>query len=197
MENYNYIDPRSEVIDQMQGDEKLLWADKPARGIKFRFTDIFLTVFGIAWLSFSIFWTYMAMDASIAFALFGIPFILVGVYLLIGRYFFEAISRKNTVYALTDKRIIEKSGVISRTYKSVFLSSIPGISYTEKSDGSGDINFGYTIIDFKDSGGGGQKNNAFPITKIEYIPNVRSVHNKIADAKSKILVSENKSELKW
>lgn len=186
MNNYNYIDPRSEIIDQIEGDERLLWADKPVRGIKFRFTDIFLTLFSIFWLGFAVFWTYMAMEGSVIFALFGIPFILVGVYLLIGRYFTDALSRKNTVYALTNKRIIQKSGVLSKTYKSVYLNSIPGITYTEKSDGSGDINFGYTIADFKDSDGGGKKNNAFPITKIEFIPNVRSVQNKITDARNSL-----------
>ncbi|PKL79170.1 MAG: hypothetical protein CVV25_08860 [Ignavibacteriae bacterium HGW-Ignavibacteriae-4] len=195
MNSYNYIDPRSEIIDQIEGDERLLWADKPARGIKFRATDIFLTLFSIFWLGFSIFWTYMAMDASILFALFGTPFLLIGVYLLIGRYFFDAISRKNTVYALTNRRIIQKSGMLSKTYKSVFLENLPSLSYTEKPDGSGDISFGQTIESFKKRDR--RNNQDFPITRIEFIANARSVHNKIADAKSKVRVNDNTTEMKW
>lgn len=195
MDSYNYIDPRSEIVDQIEGDERLLWADKPARGIKFKTSDIFLTIFSIFWLGFSIFWTYMAMDASILFALFGTPFLLIGVYLLIGRYFFDAISRKNTVYALTNKRIIQKSGIFTKSYKSVFLENLPSFSYTKKADGSGDISFGQSIESFKLRDR--RNNQNFPITRIEFIPNVHSVHNKIADAKSKARVDENTPVTKW
>lgn len=184
MNNYNYIDPRSEIIDQIEGDEKLLWADKPLRGIKFRLSDIFITFFSLFWLGFSIFWTYMAMEGSIIFAFFGIPFILVGVYLFIGRYFIDAISRKNTVYALTNKRIIVKSGIVSKTYKSIFLDSLPSFTYSEKPDGSGDISFGRSLSDFKKSINNNKDNNAIPVTKIEFIPNVRTVQNKISDARN-------------
>ncbi len=195
MNNYNYIDPRSEIIDQIQGDERLLWADKPATGIKFRSTDIFVFIFSILWLSFSLFWTYMAMDASIIFALFGIPFILVGIHLLFARFIFDALSRKNTVYGLTNKRIIQKSGLFKVHYKSVFLDSLPSLAYTERPDGSGDISFGQTINSFKKRDT--SKNQNFPIVRIEFIPNVRGVHNKIADAKSNVRISEEKLETKW
>ncbi len=195
MNNYNYIDPRTEIIDQIQGDEKLLWADKPATGIKFRSTDIFITLFSILWLAFSLFWTYMAIDASIIFALFGTPFILVGVYLLIGRYFYDALSRKKTVYGLTSTRIIKKSGIFKTHYSSVFLDSLPSLSYTERSDGSGDISFGQTIESFKKRDT--SKNQNFPISRMDFISNARSVHNKIADAKSKVRTKEEKLETKW
>lgn len=195
MNNYNYIDPRAEIIEQIQGDERLLWADKPATGIKFRSTDIFIFIFSVLWLSFSLFWTYMAMDASIFFAMFGIPFILVGIHLLFGRFIFDALSRKNTVYGLTNKRIIQKSGLFKVHYKSVFLDSLPSLSYTEKPNGSGDINFGHTLGSFKNSKDSNRGD--FPLVRIEFIPNVRSVHNKIADAKSKIRSNEEKLETKW
>ncbi|MER3328065.1 MAG: hypothetical protein RIF34_00700 [Candidatus Kapaibacterium sp.] len=195
MNRYNYIDPRAEIIEQIQGDERLLWADKPATGIKFRSTDIFIFLFSVLWLSFSLFWTYMAMDANIFFAMFGIPFILVGIHLLFGRFIFDALSRKNTVYGLTNKRIIQKSGLFKVHYKSVFLDSLPSLSYTEKPDGSGDISFGQTINSFKKRDTSNNQN--FPIVRIEFIPNVRSVHNKIADAKSKVRISEEMLETKW
>lgn len=195
MNNYNYIDPRSEIIDQLQGDEKLLWADKPLTGIKFRITDIFVTLFSTVWLGFSIFWTYMAAETSFIFALFGIPFILIGLFLFIGRYFFDALSRKNTVYGLTNKRIIMKSGLFSKSYKSVFLDSLPSLSYTDKSDGSGDISFGHTIESFKN--GKIKNKREFPITRMEFIPNASSVHNKIADAKSSVRTTDENSVKRW
>ena len=187
MNSYNYIDPRSEIIDQIQGDERLLWADKPASGIKFRSSDIFFTFFSLFWIGFSIFWTNMVMEESIFFALFGIPFILIGVYLLLGRYIVDAISRKNIVYALTDKRIIIKSGIFSKYYKSIFLDSLPSMSYNEKSDGSGDISFGQTKDSYKKLDTINNQN--LPISRIEFISNVRSVYNKIADAKSQVLLN--------
>jgi len=194
MNNYNYIDPRSEIIDQIQSDERLLWADKPATGIKFRKTDIFIFLFSLLWLSFSLFWSYMAAKSSYIFALFGTPFILIGIHLLVGRYFFDSISRKNTIYGLTNKRIIKKSGVYKKSYNSIFLTTLPSLSYTEESDGSVDISFGQTIESFKKSRNNNRSN--FPIARIEFIPNVRNVHNKIADAKSKLEL-ETKKNQEW
>lgn len=184
MNNYNYIDPRAELIDQLNDNEKLLWADKPLSGIKFRASDVFVIPFSIVWCGFAIFWTLMAMSSNFYFGLFGIPFVIIGIMLLIGRFFLDAAMRKNTVYGLTNMRLIQKSGIITKNYKTLYLSKIPSVSYTEKSDGSGNVNFGFSLGNFKSQGI--ENKQDFPINRIEFIPNVRVVHNKINDAKERL-----------
>ena len=46
--------------------------------VRFKTTDLFVAGFGGFWLLFIAFWTFMAAQASIIFALFSIPFWLVG-----------------------------------------------------------------------------------------------------------------------
>ncbi len=99
------------------------------------------------------------------------------------------------MYGLNNKRINQKSGLFKVHYKSVFLDSLTSLSYTEKPDDNGDINFGHTIGSFKNSKD--RNRGDFPLVRIEFIPNARSVHNKIADAKSNVRISEEKLETKW
>jgi hypothetical protein len=100
---------------ELAPSERLLWAGQPKRGIRFTAEDFFLIPFGFAWLGFSIFWTMTALRASevpkvpalkYVFPLFGVPFILVGVYLAFGRYWFDARRRSRTWFGISDRRIL-------------------------------------------------------------------------------------------
>ena len=95
-----YLDP----------DEEILWTGQPLPGLSFKPSDILLSGFGLFFFSFAVFWTFMASGAGAAggiigyvFPLFGIPFIMVGGYLLFGRFFWEAYVRSKTRYALTNR----------------------------------------------------------------------------------------------
>lgn len=92
-------------------DETLLWEGAPGRGIRVRPANIVMSLFGVFFFGFAVFWTYMAgsMGGSDdplggAFALFGLPFVAVGAYLLIGQYFWDAYERSRTRYALSSHR---------------------------------------------------------------------------------------------
>lgn len=54
----------------------------PAMG--FKFTDLFMIVFGTFWVGFLIVWTSLAVFAGTFFALFSIPFWIAGVYIWMG-----------------------------------------------------------------------------------------------------------------
>jgi hypothetical protein len=82
------------------------------------------------------------MKAPGFFALWGIPFVLVGLYLIAGRFFVDARQRTATAYGITNKRAIIVSGLFSRSVKSLTLRTLTDVTLSERSDGSGSIVFG-------------------------------------------------------
>ena len=129
---------------QLSAGERLLWSGQPRRGIVFRGHDIFLIPFSIMWGGFAIFWESSAMqsNAPFFFKLWGIPFVLMGLYIIFGRFIADSHNRNHTFYGVTDERIIIVSGLFSRQTKSLNLRTLTDVSMTERSDGSGTITFG-------------------------------------------------------
>lgn len=100
--------------------------------------------FSLLWGGFAIFWEFVAVSGGVPFfiMLWGIPFVLVGLYLIVGRFFFDAAQRKNTFYALTNERAIIISGVFTQSTKSLNIKKLPEINISTKSNGKGTITFG-------------------------------------------------------
>ncbi len=134
----------SELVPVLGNGEKIKWVGKPRTGIFLQPSDIFLIPFSIFWCSFIAFWEYSAYrtGAPIFFMLFGIPFIIIGIYLLVGRFFIDAKIREKAIYAITQHRIIIKSGFWTQEIKSLDIKTLPPIHLTQKSDNSGTITFG-------------------------------------------------------
>jgi hypothetical protein len=76
------------------------------------------------------------------FALFGIPFVLVGLHMIFGRFWLDARQRAATIYAVTSERVVIVSGVFTRRVKSLVIDTITDVSLTERRDGAGTITFG-------------------------------------------------------
>lgn len=142
MREETYVDISSELRQYLDHHERLHWTGQPKKGILFRSSDIFMIPFSLFWCGFAIFWFIGASQASMLFALFGIPFILAGLILVFGRYFIDAKQRENTFYGITDERIIIKSGIFNKSIKSINLKTLSDIEYVEKKDGSGTISIG-------------------------------------------------------
>jgi hypothetical protein len=139
----------SSIERELQRDERLLWKGRPRGGIRLRSSDAYLIPFSLLWGGFAIFWEFSALftvpkkDPTVwVFPLFGVPFVLVGLYLVFGRFFVDARMRARTEYGLTNRRAIIVSGLFSTTVKSIDLRSTPEITLTEKADRSGTITFG-------------------------------------------------------
>jgi hypothetical protein len=136
--------PASAIEQQLGSGERLVWSGEPRRGLCCRPTDAFLIPFSLLWCGFAIFWETMALTkaAPIFFRLWGVPFILIGLYMVFGRFFVDARTRERTFYGVTSERIIIVSGILSRQTKSMQLGTLSDISLTERADGSGTITFG-------------------------------------------------------
>lgn len=118
-------DPARAWEGLLDDDEKILWQGKPVTRFAFRPTDFLLSGFGLVFFAFAIFWTVMASSMSSGtgpfgyiFPLFGIPFILVGGFLLFGRFFWDVHRRSRTWYTLMDKRAFIATNLLgNRTLK--------------------------------------------------------------------------------
>ena len=160
--------------------ERLLWVGKPKTGIVFRPPDLFVIPFSLLWCGFAVFWVYTAQRIGGAFGLFGIPFVLAGLYFVFGRFIADAVLRAGTVYGLTEDRILIRTGLFSKSLQSVNIKALTDFQYTEKKDGSGTITLGpkNTMLP-----GGGTLVGSWPGVKpgliLEGIPDVREVYNRI------------------
>lgn len=109
-------------MGQLDPGERLLWTGAPATGIRFTIRSIVTSVISLFLLGFAVIWTtiaswglwsgqWRASDGFlrvilVAFPLFGLPFVLVGLYGVLGHYVADARRRAQTRYALTDRRAL-------------------------------------------------------------------------------------------
>ncbi|MGB1234415.1 MAG: hypothetical protein ACPG5U_01625 [Planktomarina sp.] len=120
--------------------ERLLWQGKPDSSVLVTGPqDIVLIPFSLAWGGFALFWNISVwnMGAPFFFKIFGLPFLIVGAYMVFGRFFFSAYKRKDTQYAITNIRaLIIKRGVLKE------MPITPSLGITSKSGTSGSITLG-------------------------------------------------------
>ena len=121
-------------------DEYVLWRGKPGKGNMFAGQDVFMVLFGLVWLSFSLFWeaTVIAGGAPIFFLLWGLPFIAIGVYLLFGTFIRRARLRGKTTYVITNKKIMIYSGKNMEMYEA---EDLPPMHIKFHRNGNGSIRF--------------------------------------------------------
>ena len=126
----------------LQPNEKVAWKGRPN---PFTGASIgtFKSLFGVFFFGFAVFWTVGASQAG-AFALFGIPFLLVGAWMVSAplRNYLHA---RRTYYAITDKRVLILTVGSSHTVNSIVPEQITDFERTDRGDGSGNIKLRTTV----------------------------------------------------
>jgi hypothetical protein len=131
-----YGSAHAAITSRLARGEKLIWSDRPRPKLLAQRELNFGFFVGIFFFGFALFWMSMASQAG-AFALFGIPFVAVGLWIVSGplRAYYRA---ANLVFALTDRRAL----IVSRNeVKSYPLEQIDFVDTKSFADGSGHVYF--------------------------------------------------------
>lgn len=179
--------------------EKLLWSGQPKQGVRLQAGDIFMIPFSLMWGGFAIFWeanvlgfgglarhqtTHPVNNGGVPLfmALWGIPFVAVGLYMIFGRFFYDASLRNKTWYGITDRRLIVLKSFFSRKVSSFDYGTLTNLNLVERGDRSGDILFGTPspMAGFANSSWAGSGRYAVP--GFYLLPDARNAFNQIRAA---------------
>lgn len=152
-------DAANRVARELESGEQLLWSGRPdPKQLSRRALPVLL--FGIPFTAFAVFWMLGAAGItslvssgfrgvgapgglgliSLVFPLFGIPFVLVGLWMLTmpAR---EAARGARMLYAVTNRRALILEGGSETKVKSYTPRDMQNLERTERADGSGDLIF--------------------------------------------------------
>jgi hypothetical protein len=134
----------NDLAERLLKGESILWSGTPVQGLRLTARDGLLIPFSLLWGGFVIFWEMSVLKTSAPsfMALWGVPFVLVGLYLIVGRFLLDAWIRSGMDYAVTNRRIlILRSGPFGK-FIAVGLDRLPDASLSEDRNGRGTIRFG-------------------------------------------------------
>lgn len=133
------------ISRELEADESLQWVEMPIpRFFTPASTAAFL--FAIPWTAFAVFWMFGAAGFKIPdfskgfafFPLFGVPFVLIGCFMLASPLLNYRKALK-TVYVITNKRAITFEGGWNMTIRSYPPEKLQNVYRQEKRNGSGDV----------------------------------------------------------
>ena len=133
---------------QLDPGERVLWTGQPKQGVLLRGSDVLLIPFSLLWAGFAFFWEWSVIrsGAPLFFTLWGIPFVAIGIYIVVGRFFVDSWQRSKTHYAVTNERILVVDGIRKLTVRNAQLSALADMSLAEHSNGAGTITFGSSPV---------------------------------------------------
>lgn len=158
--------------------ETTVWKGQPHQGLLLRPIDAFTIPFSMLWAWFAVSWNVEAWssDAPLFIRLFGLPFLVVGLYATVGRFALDISIRRATTYSVTTERVLIARG---SEIVSLDIRHLPALELTEHSDGSGTIRFGPAINPFKGRDLGAWQPTFDPVPQFIRIPRARSVYELI------------------
>lgn len=176
-----------ELKQALGAGERLIWWDRPRPGLAFMRGDVIMIPFSIAWCSFMVFWYFLnvAVPKSVnwLFVIFGIPFAMIGIYILVGRYVHDAMKRRRTLVCLTNRRVLIQTSLFVRSMTSLALDQIADMTVESRASGEGTILFGREGEAASGFHFGEHRVKTEPLT-ITRIPNVEQVYQKILSAQA-------------
>ena len=139
MEEYEWAQP------YLAGGEYIIWQGRPEKGGLFTRQEMFMIPFSLVWCGFAIYWEITAVKsgAPLFFKAWGMMFVLMGLYLVFGRFITQKRKLDRARYVITDKKIMllqsGKMEVLDR-------NTLPPLSLSVGKDGKGTINIGMVSV---------------------------------------------------
>lgn len=142
--------------DQLLDGEEILWTGRPDPSVNFDRRDLTLIPFSIAWAGFAIFATAGfvvgygeavksgGQPGTFLFLVLGAMFALLGLYLLVGRFFNKRWNKLRTYYALTNRRVLILKTGTTPTVSGIPWDKVPGIGKAQGFGGTGTVTFAKT-----------------------------------------------------
>lgn len=193
------------IQSELTPGESVLWAGRPATGIVFHKEDAYLIPFSLMWGGFAIFWEMgvtghwgtQRSNASppVFFMLWGVPFVVIGQYLIWGRFFYTAWKKKRTHYAVTTRRVIAVQDGWRRQTASTYIDTLPTLIKDGLSGGSGTLRFAQSQPMWSTNRGwgvwDGMAIGSVPVFRD--IPDVDSVYRLVSELRDKATAAKSKS----
>lgn len=156
----------------MTDGEYILWKGRPEKGNIFTGQEVVMLPFSVIWLAFSVYWEMTALQSGVSWflVLWGIPFVAVGIYLLVGRFFMTAYLRRRTFYVITNKKIIIRRGNRICMYEG---RNLPSAETVIHKNGCGTLKFGQTFY----TRNGYRNGTAFMIENVADVAQVQNAVN--------------------
>ena len=127
----------NENINWLQPDEKIVWQGRPLATRIFTKNDLYLIPINIFFI-WSVLNTYLNYGLDLILAMF---FVLV-FYLAIGRYIHKYFKKKDTIYYITDKRVVIIDDRHKKMLQEMEYSKIKKIEKSIGKNGIGNLTFG-------------------------------------------------------
>jgi len=118
-----------------------MWTGQPDPRRVLGHSDLFVIPFSLMWGGFAVFWEVSVLiSGGFFFMIWGIPFVLMGQYLIWGRLLHKRWQRQRTICAVTDRRVLVLRW---RSIQSAMIARLPPFTLKRvHRDGSGTIDFG-------------------------------------------------------
>ena len=139
------------IRSELLSGETFVCAGQPQSSVIFHKEDLYLIPFSFLWGGFAIFWEGSAAGLwgvrdnhhQWTFGIFwGIPFVLIGQYVIWGRFFYAAWLKGRTHYAVTNRRVIVVQESWKRQMAFAYIDSLPALIKEAGSRGIGTLRFG-------------------------------------------------------
>jgi hypothetical protein len=133
--------------NQLLKGEHLVWVDQPDQSVYLTKSDRYMIPASLVWEGFFLFALFnrvltVGFGNSLIDAFFLIIFNLIGVYFVVGRFFFKRWRKAQTYYALTNRRALVHTRFFNQLTESVFLANVPITKTSLHANGTGDLKFG-------------------------------------------------------
>lgn len=142
-------DPSNWPIPYLESEERVLWTGQPERRAYVWRGSWYMIPWALLWAGGVFAWEATAIQMmlgtvgcpGLCMVVWGIPFVLLGTHLLIGRFWVAAREARRTCYAVTNRRVLLRTGAFEPALIAFPLRSLPYLQLFREPGGRGSIQF--------------------------------------------------------